>query len=188
MHRCLKFERDRLIWFLEESNDLKISQNIYDYIIGAWNYVNKILQDTNYKLVPMGIYYRIELKYSNIHPKTKTAQTIWNGMRDNNMLICCDLMRNRPTGNLNDYIDLHGSEGWEPDNFMGCRIYNSWHDFSYYFSYCISMAPQYNLYSKIHYIATYTYNGDMESACNVQHAPLVTVRGRYDWEKRHGHR
>lgn len=187
MHRCLKFEKNKILWNIDNSQDLKISQNIYDYIIEAWNYDNNLIQDTNYVLVEMGIYYKIEQKNRINNPRTKTAQVLLRGDRDWNMRICCDIIRNQPTGLLNNYINLYESEGWREDGFSGLVIRDEW-NINYFniVSYYVSIYP-FEIESPYNEIATYHNNYDgIESACNVQHAPLVTTKGRYFWEKDNG--
>lgn len=184
IHRCLRFEENRILWNIERSEDLKISKNIYDYIIEALNYDNNTLQDSNYVLVPMGIYYKIEKKNPVNLPRTKTPQVLFYGARELNMNICCDIIRNRPMGYLGYYIDLHDSEGWKGDGYGGLRVWNEWGENHEILSYYVSFIPNAR-FSELNEITTYQSNSGIESACNNQHAPLVKTLGRFYWEKKH---
>lgn len=123
MHRHLLIDtiHERLEWNFSNASNLKISENIYKYIINCWTYDCNTLKGNNYRLIKDGIYYKID--YGSGKPQTKTPQYLDQDF-NLNMQMCCQLIKNQVTGPLANYFDIsYTGSLLKPDGYGGYKIY-----------------------------------------------------------------
>lgn len=183
MHRHLFIDTifNQLKWDFNNSSDLKISENIYNYITNCWVDDNKTLKENNNHLKKDGIYYTIN--YGNNKVQTKTPQYLGSNLNWN-MHLCCQLITSQVKGPLKNFFDITNARHLlKPDSYGGYRIYQESQGSCGKYHYYIFIAHNFDQDPIINDITTYKTSGSYSSgiyemACNRQHAPIVTVFNR----------
>lgn len=87
MRMNLKFKKNKIVWDFRSASDLKMSENIYTYIIEAWEAQNKKLESNEYSIIFSrdGYGYKIEPKKSNLSSRAFAAIILRQGMHRSNM-------------------------------------------------------------------------------------------------------
>ena len=63
MRRHLHFEGDTLSWDFKSAEEIKVSENIYEYVTWSWSYDNNLLRTGDYVLsVEADGYYMVKSK------------------------------------------------------------------------------------------------------------------------------
>ena len=63
MRRHLHFEGDTLNWDFKSAEEIKVSENIYEYVTWSWSYDNNLLRTGDYVLsVEADGYYMVKSK------------------------------------------------------------------------------------------------------------------------------
>lgn len=93
----LKFNNNLLSWDVQDGADLKISDNIYNYLIDCWNQENQLLQSGKYQLELTSIGYKILLREKNIQSRAPWRPvTVYKGEIhfNDNFMFCYTLHAN----------------------------------------------------------------------------------------------
>lgn len=104
MARRLTFEDNCLKWDFSSAEEVRVSQNIFDYVTGIWMRQNAKLASGDYVLIPEGIYFRVEPKRHPDYPSdlktilqnmtaVKTSRDRVKSYIDGNTYIDLDVMQ-----------------------------------------------------------------------------------------------
>lgn len=195
MERYLKISDNHLEWDIKNGEELKISENIYNYIICAWESDNNMLKSNNYKLEKMERGFRIIPKQLKPESKTiiKYKYRLVEGRHVDNMWACIKLLDEKGDFCIAELVDEYQSD-LKPDGFGGRMIKgrfdeNSNEFWAYYF--CDPTPFEKRFSSDLNRVVTANTNWDSggryiyESLQNRQHAPLITLTNRATFRKYH---
>lgn len=117
MARKLCFKNNRIEWECSSAEEMHISQNIYDYVIGMWTYHNSQLESGDYFLIVEDTYYKIVSNKKKIMSSISSLTppcTLIEGDHEYNMLVCCELEYKIYSGWLADYVNPSSlrPDGW----------------------------------------------------------------------------
>ncbi|WP_368243073.1 hypothetical protein [Butyricimonas sp. RTP31003st1_G1_RTP31003_210430] len=118
----LTYKEGFLSWDLDSASQVKVSQNIYDYLIGCWKYDNTLLASGEYKLDLVADGYRImpkeiPLSSSRSDPPYPVPMLKGNNRFGENFGLCARIYREYyKFQSLAQYIDYHASE-FSPDGY-----------------------------------------------------------------------
>ena len=106
MQRHLKIKDNRYTWDFENGVEIKISENIYDFITWLWKGQNKRLESGDYILKATEYGFCVIAKIEPEYPKAKTGQFIIPGAHGHNAITLYQLYKYAATDRyLSEYIE-----------------------------------------------------------------------------------
>lgn len=124
MSRHLKIEDNHLSWDFTSAEELKISQNIYDYVTSFWEYDNNVLKSGECHIIirPFGYKIRPVSEESRASEQLKPMLVLKYANFLQNYLWCIDFYNGyRRFEYISDFIDFTNSDPGTPN--AGCRYY-----------------------------------------------------------------
>lgn len=158
MRKHLRFKDNQLQWDMQNGEEMKISENIFNYITMMWKDDNEKLKSGKYDLKLGSTYYEIVLKELKMLSRAPMRLYILKSNDKESFFKCFEVYRGIITGEcLCDWIDF--SKNFKPDNFGGTYV-NGYIDFS---------EKEFNDVKQGIYFAANTCFGVKEYRCEFNH-------------------
>lgn len=190
MKQHLKVSDNHLNWDFNSGAELKISENIYEYVIYMWNSDNKKLESGKYRLEKLERFFLILPNERELITKNPAHQPrferLLKGQHAMNIGACMrmfDYSLECPGVTLKAMCAEDASY-LQPDGFGGIMIKGECDDpktnltVGYYFCDPVPFDSRSDLDAIITFNYRDDYNCRYDMALNRQHAPLITIRNR----------
>ena len=121
IRKCLKFKDNQLQWNIQNGEEIKISENIFEYITMMWNYDNELLKSGEYELKLDDTYYEIIPKESPMLSRAPSRKYILKMNDKQSLFSCYDIYRDFYPGDcICDWVALNVN--FKPDNYGGAYV------------------------------------------------------------------
>ena len=192
MRRHLHFEGDTLNWDFKSAEEIKVSENIYEYVIWFWSYDNNLLRTGNYTLfIDEDGYYMLKSKKTNTSKATIIEGNIpltWNAHKSN-MANCIRAFPLLETLRLPCVIK-ETKTNLRGDGFGGRTIYGSGENsegglWGYYVCDPCDYEDRFNcdLNKCVGYRTDDAGARFYEKACNKLGSPLMTLTNKWNFKQ-----